>query len=174
MEDKLLVYKFNHGSRDALCQIYKKYRDYLLILAVALSHDVNLSEDAVHDTFVAFAEKASKLETVGSLKAFLATCVANRIRDLTRKQKKRAVTLEQNCSAVSDVDEPSQRIILNEQLQQLSSALAELPFEQREVIGLRIHGQMRFRTIAKSLGISINTVKGRYRYGISKLRSIME
>ena len=88
MKDKLLVYKFKQGSRDALCQIYEKYRDYLLILAVALSHDVNLAEDAVHDTFITFAEKAGKLETVGNLKAFLATCVANRIRDLMRKQKK--------------------------------------------------------------------------------------
>jgi RNA polymerase sigma-70 factor (ECF subfamily) len=55
----------------------------------------------------------------------------------------------------------------------LSSALAGLPDEQREVIVLHIHGQMRFRIIAKSLGISVNTVKGRYRYGIRKLRSIL-
>jgi DNA-directed RNA polymerase specialized sigma24 family protein len=33
---------------------------------------------------------------------------------------------------------------------------------------------MRFRVIAKSLGISVNTVKGRYRYGIRKLRSILD
>ncbi|MHC4293756.1 MAG: RNA polymerase sigma factor, partial [Planctomycetota bacterium] len=140
MKDKLLVYKFKQGSRDALCQIYEKYRDYLLILAVALSHDVNLAEDAVHDTFITFAEKADKLETVVNLKAFLATCVANRIRDLMRKQQKQPVSVEKNCSATSEVDEPGQRIILNEQLQQLSLALAELPFEQREVIALRIHG----------------------------------
>jgi RNA polymerase sigma-70 factor (ECF subfamily) len=91
-----------------------------------------------------------------------------------RKQQKQPVSLEKNCSATSEVDEPSQRIILNEQLQQLSLALAELPFEQREVIALRIHGQMRFRIIAQFLGISVNTVKGRYRYGISSLRSILD
>ncbi len=49
MEDKLLVFRCKQGSRDALRRIYEKYRDYLLILAVALSHDVNLGEDAIHD-----------------------------------------------------------------------------------------------------------------------------
>jgi RNA polymerase sigma-70 factor (ECF subfamily) len=58
-------------------------------------------------------------------------------------------------------------------LRLLSSALAELPYEQREVIALHIHGQIRFRVIAESLGISVNTVKGRYRYGIRRLRSIL-
>ena len=83
------------------------------------------------------------------------------------------VSQGQVCSAASDLDEPGRTVICNEQLQQLSSALAALPHEQREVIALHIHGQMRFRAVAKSLGISVNTVKGRYRYGIAKLRSVL-
>ncbi|MHC4791862.1 MAG: RNA polymerase sigma factor [Planctomycetota bacterium] len=161
------------GSRDALRRIYEKYRDDLLILAIALSHNVNVAEDAVHDAFVTFTERLEKFKLAGSLKAYLATCVANRVRDLMRTQQNRAVPLPQNCSAPSDLDEPSRTILCNEELQQLSSALAKLPHDQKEVIVLHIHGQMRFRAIAKSLGISVNTVKGRYRYGIAKLRSIL-
>ena len=178
MEDRLLVLRCKKGSRDALCRIYEKYRDYLLILAVALSHDINLAEDAVHDTFVAFAEKLEKFELRGSLKAYLATCVANRTRDLMRAKQNKVFSLEQDCSGALDSHEasrePSRAIICNEELQQLSSALAELPHEQREVIGLHIYAQMRFRAIAKSLGISVNTVKGRYRYGIKKLRLVLD
>jgi len=33
---------------------------------------------------------------------------------------------------------------------------------------------MRFREIAQALGISINTVQSRYRYGLDKLRSVLE
>ncbi|MHC4637100.1 MAG: RNA polymerase sigma factor [Planctomycetota bacterium] len=173
MEDKLLVFRCKQGSRDALRRIYEKHRDYLLILAVALSHDVNLGEDAIHDTFVGFAENLEKFELTGSLKAYLATCVANRIRDLMRNRQNKAVPLEKDSSATLDIIEPSRTIICNEELQQLSSALGKLPHEQREVIALRIYGQMRFRAIAKSLGISVNTVKGRFRYGINKLRSVL-
>lgn len=173
MIDKLLVTRCRQGSRDALRRIYEKYRDDLLILAVALSHDVNLAEDTVHDVFVAFAQNVASFKLTGSLKAYLATCVANRVRDLMRKRQSQALNSEQNCPAASDLSEPSRLVVCNEQLGLLSSALAELPHKQREVIVLHIHGQMRFRVIAKSLGISVNTAKGRYRYGIRKLRSIL-
>ncbi len=173
MVDRLRVTRRKQGSRDALRGIYEKYRDSLLILAIALSHDVNVAEDAVHDVFVAFAKNFANFELTGSLKAYLAKCVANRVRDLMRKKQSRALIPEQAYSAPSDLSEPSRLIVCNEELQLLSSALAELPHEQREVIVLHIHGQMRFRLIAKSLGISVNTVKGRHRYGIRKLRSIL-
>jgi len=173
MVDRLRVTRCKQGSRDALRRTYEKYRDSLLILAIALSHDVNVAEDAVHDVFVAFAENFASFELTGSLKAYLAKCVANRVRDLMRKKQSQPLGPEQACSAPLELSEPSRLIVFNEELRLLSSALAQLPYEQREVIVLHIHGQMRFRIIAKSLGISVNTVKGRYRYGIRKLRSIL-
>jgi len=176
MVDGLFVIRREQGDRDVLRRIYEKYRDSLLILAIALSHDVNLAEDAVHDVFVAFAGNLVNFKLTGSLKAYLAKCVANRVRDLMRSKQSRTRALkpEQTRSASSNLSEPGRLIVCNEELRLLSAALARLPHEQREVIALHIHGQMRFRVIAKSLGISVNTVKGRYRYGISKLRSIMD
>jgi RNA polymerase sigma factor (sigma-70 family) len=175
MIDRLLVTRCREGSSDALRRIYEKYRDSLLILAIALSHDVSLAEDAVHDVFVTFAQNIASFRLTGSLKAYLAKCVANRVRDLMRARQSHArdFNSRQTCSIGVDLDEPGRLITCNEELRLLSSALAELPDEQREVIVLHIHGQMRFRIIAKSLGISVNTVKGRYRYGIRKLRSIL-
>ena len=174
MTDGLPLVERRQRNQDSLRRIYEKYRDSLLILAIALSHDVNVAEDAIHDVFVAFAQNFASFELTGSLKAYLSTCVANRVRDLMRKKRSRALGQEQACSAPLDLSEPSRLIVCNEELRLLSSALAKLPDEQREVIVLHIHGQMRFRIIAKSLGISVNTVKGRYRYGISKLRSILD
>jgi RNA polymerase sigma-70 factor (ECF subfamily) len=175
MIDRLLVTRCRQGSRDALRRIYEKYRDSLLILAIALSHDVNLAEDAVHDVFVAFAQNIAGFKLTGSLKAYLAKCVANRVRDLMRAKYSRVKALDSQQVYSDDVDlnEPTQLITCNEELRLLSSALAELPDEQREVVVLHIHSQMRFKVIAKSFGISVNTVKGRYRYGIRKLRSIL-
>ena len=173
MTDSLLMTSRKQESRDALRSIYEKYRDSLLILGIALSHDVNIAEDAVHDVFVAFAGYFENFKLTGSLKAYLSKCVANRVRDLMRKKKSQTLNPQQARPTPQDSSEPGSLIICNEQLRLLSSALAALPYEQREVIVLHIHGQMRFRTIAKSLGISVNTVKGRYRYGIRKLRSIL-
>jgi len=55
----------------------------------------------------------------------------------------------------------------------LSKAMAQIPYEQREVIGLYMQGGMTFRQIAKVRNASINTIQGRYRYGLNKLRSLL-
>jgi RNA polymerase sigma-70 factor (ECF subfamily) len=52
--------------------------------------------------------------------------------------------------------------------------MAQLPYDQRETIMMHFHAGMTFRTIAKSLGISVNTAKSRYRYGLDKLRLILD
>ncbi len=68
---------------------------------------------------------------------------------------------------------PIQTVACNEQLGRLSGAMAELPFEQREAVMMHLHGAMTFRAIAKARRISPNTAKSRYRYGIDKLRSLL-
>jgi RNA polymerase sigma-70 factor (ECF subfamily) len=53
-------------------------------------------------------------------------------------------------------------------------ALAELPYEQREAVVLRFCSGMRFRAIARMQGVSTNTVQGRYRYGLDKLKTLLD
>ena len=175
MAGKVLLNRRRYRREDILRGLYERYRDSLLILAIALSNDVNTAEDAVHDVFVAFARTLNDFRLTGSMRAYLAKCVANRVRDLMRATRNRVRTLdpELDCPAAPELNDPGQLIVCNEQLQLLRSALAQLPPDQREVIVLRVHGQMRFGTIARSLGISVNTVKGRYRYGMNRLRSIL-
>jgi len=175
IEDKLLIWRFKRGSSDALCRIYKKYKDNLLRLASALSNDQNAAEDIVHDFFVSFAQSPEKLKLNGSLKSYLATCVVNRVRNAnkTRRRQETADLNKKAESAVSNSKRPEQWIIYSEQLRQLNNALAQLPYQQREVIILHAQGGMKFKAIAELQDVSINTVQSRYRYGLDKLRSIL-
>jgi RNA polymerase sigma factor (sigma-70 family) len=77
-------------------------------------------------------------------------------------------------SKFSDTKTPESSAICNEELQLLNSALDEIPYEQREVVVLHARGQMRFRAIAKLQSVSIKTVQSRYRYGLDKLRVILD
>jgi DNA-directed RNA polymerase specialized sigma24 family protein len=52
--------------------------------------------------------------------------------------------------------------------------LGELPMEQREVIVLKIWNRFTFEEIGGLLEISPNTVAGRYRYGLQKIKSKLE
>lgn len=171
VEDKLLVWRYRHGSRDALCRIYEKYKNNLLALAVSLSNDVSLGEDAVHDVFVSFAQAAARLELRGSLKSYLSACVANRVGKLKRIESMRV-----NGQAEADVvhrnpSRPDEVAMSVEAFHRVGDALAQLPYEQREVILLHLHSGLTFREIARSQKMSIHTVQSRYRYGLQKLKS---
>ena len=51
--------------------------------------------------------------------------------------------------------------------------MRQLAYEQREAIVLRLHGGMKFKAIAKLQDVSDKTAQSRYRYGLDKLRSIL-
>jgi len=173
LEDKLLIMKFNRGSREALQAIYEKYKDDLVTLAAALLIDVNLAEDVVHDVFVCFIESAQKFRLTGSLKGYLATCVANNARNKIKAGKKHQAADIDEAEQPEYSGSPDNRAIFGEELRQLSMALEQLPFEQREVLILHSYSGLNFRTIAAQQNISINTVQGRYRYAMDKLRSLL-
>jgi len=173
MEDKLLSWRFKCGSRDALARIYEKYEAYLLTLAAALLNDVNTAEDIVHDFFVWFAQSAEKLKVSGNLKGYLATCVANRARDEIRARRRKPAALDEAASISSNAKGPALSAVCSEQLQQISIAIAKLPYEQREVVILHVKGGLKFRAIAESQNVSVNTIQSRYRYGLDKLRSLL-
>ena len=174
MEDRILLWKFQRGSPEALRRIYEKYRIDLLKLAVSLVTDVNTAEDVVQDVFVSFAQAATQIGLAGDLRKYLVTCVANRIRNRHRDQQRHeAIGLDGADSFVCGSRRPEQWAILNEELQSLSRALAQIPYEQREVVSLYTEGDLTFRQIAAIQNVSINTVQGRYRYGLTKLRSIL-
>ena len=173
LEDKLLIWKFKCGSNEALCRIYRKYGDYLLSLAAALLQDINTAEDVVHDVFCKFIESREKFKLAGSLKSFLATCVVNLARDKLRARQSQPCELDEATATVLDTNEPQHNAIFGEQARDLSNAIAQLAYEQREVIMLHLQGGMKFREIAGLQGISINTAKSRYRYGIEKLRKLL-
>ncbi|MHC4521290.1 MAG: RNA polymerase sigma factor [Planctomycetota bacterium] len=173
-EDKRLIRKFNAGDTDALRRIYEKYRPDLLSVARALLNDPATLEDVLHDVFVSFASQAGRFELTGSLKGYLAVCVANRARNIQRRKApispdrlpelRPGVTEQPGASKVAERAE-QQRAVM--------SALAQLPAEQRQTVVLHVLAALRFREIAHQTGESINTIQSRYRYGIRKLRSLL-
>lgn len=174
IEDELLKLRFKAGRTDALRRIYEKYRDYLLTLAMAMVNDAGLAEDVVHDVFVSFAQSGATFRIRGNLRSYLSTCVLNRARDYHRAQQRRRRDQHGNARIVAVAGAPDQRLIADEQSRRMAKTLGWLPYEQREVIALHLNAQMKFREIAKIQNLPLSTVRGRYRHGIEKLRSILD
>lgn len=175
IEDRLLLWRFKRGSEGALCRIYEKYRNTLLKLAATLANDTIAAEDIVQDVFVSFAQSGERLMVSGNLRGYLAASVANLVRNRHRaKQEQQRIGIDNAGLIPSESKTPEQWASYSEDIIKVNDALAQLPYEQREVILLHVYGAMRFRVIAESQGISLNTVLSRYRYGIEKLRSIFD
>ena len=148
LEDKLLVMKCRRGSKDAMCRIYMKYKDYLLTLARGLLGEYAEAEDVVHDVFVSFVKSADQFQLTGSLKGYLLTCVANLSRDRVRARKRSPIGMNKTDMAIPDYKVPSQALISSEELHRLREAIAKIPYEQREVVILHLQGKRTFRQIA--------------------------
>lgn len=174
LEDRLLVLRFKHGNRDAFCRIYEKYRDDLLRLAVSLLNNAGAAEDIVHDVFTSFIRAGGQFRLTGSLKGYLATCVANRARNVNRAyRRQQTVRLDEAGPMASNCKRPDQWITCSEELRLLSNALAQLPYSQREAITLHLQGGMKFREIAEFQEVPTKTAQSRYRCGLNKLRSLL-
>ncbi len=173
MKDGRLVHRLCRGDVDALRQIYHRYKDDLLTVAMSLLGDPHAAEDCVHDVFVHFATAPADLQASRSLRGYLIRCVANRAKNLLKRRQLQPVPQTDGQHGADPRDCPACRLIVSERSMQVFAALAQLPAEQREVITLHLHGQMRFREIADQLNLSINTVQSRYRYGIEKLRNLL-
>ena len=175
LRDKWLILRFRHGSQEAFCRIYEKYRDDLLRLAVSLLKDKSAAEDVVHEVFAGLIGARQTFELTGSLRAYLATCVANRARN-TNRDNRRGVPLDPAASAALPCERrrPDQWAVCSEEFDRLRAALLQLPYEQREVVTLRVYGQLTFREIAALHGASIKTVQSRYSYGLDKLRLALD
>ncbi|MHC4204581.1 MAG: RNA polymerase sigma factor [Planctomycetota bacterium] len=173
LEDKILAWQFRKGSRAALRRIYEKYYDYLLTVATALLHDVNAAEDVVHDSFLKLSESTHLLNPRRSLKWFLVVCVSNRARDILRRRGREPMALDESLSLKSQSCEPVSAAIRNEEMRIISDALKQLPYEQREVVVLRTRGRMTFKAIAELRQLSVRTVHSQYRYGLDKLKTLL-
>jgi RNA polymerase sigma-70 factor (ECF subfamily) len=174
IEDRLLIRRFNAGDMDALRSIYEKYKPELLSVAKALLNDAAAVEDVLHDVFVRFASQAGRFRLKGSLKGYLAICVANRARNVNRmgRQNGREILFAAATASLGRL-EPFQVADFIEQRRIVTYALAQLPSEQRQVVVLHVLSSLRFREIAQQTGESVNTIQSRYHYGLAKLQSLL-
>jgi RNA polymerase sigma-70 factor (ECF subfamily) len=174
-EDGRLLKHLRRGDREALRRVYEKYMDDLLAVAASLLSDMHTAEDCVHDVFVGFAGAAGEgLDIRQNLKGYLLSCVANRARDQLRKKPRELNQPVGESDYPATCSEPVSELIDCEESAWLFAALAKLPYEQREVFVLHAQGDMKFREIAGLVGVSTATVQSRYRYGIEKLRRLLE
>lgn len=152
-----------------LKSIHEQYGQSLFRYALALTCSVEDAEDAVQEVFARVSRGWKRFLEVENVKAYLFSATRNAAYSILRGRRRcealhDAICVDLANACAPEIKQTSATIIA------IREAFTELPIEQREVVVLKVLNQMTFKEIAETVGVSINTVAGRYRYGIEKLR----
>ncbi|HZI56741.1 MAG TPA: sigma-70 family RNA polymerase sigma factor [Verrucomicrobiae bacterium] len=143
--------------------LYQRHGPALLAYATSLLTDRGMAEDVLHQVFLGLLGKS---ELPQEATPYLFRAVRNR-----------ALNSRRNAVRLTSLDDQQWLVKPQGMMEaglEVERALRELPPEQREVVVMRIWGEMTLAEIATVLDVPANTVASRYRYALDKLRATLK
>jgi RNA polymerase sigma-70 factor, ECF subfamily len=148
---------------------FQLYGPKLLLCARQWTRTLADAEDVVQEAFVRFWRHQRHLP--GEPMALLVTSVRRAAFDLARRDGRRTTREERVADDAPPVVGFECLLDGDERREAIEGALGRIPPEQREVLVLKIWGELTFDEIGRELDVSPNTAASRYRYALAALRS---
>ena len=158
-------------------ELLERHGSALLLYARQFTGSMTDAEDVLQDGFLKtwrFWKGGANDDPVPYLFRAVKHSAIDHIRRRNRKAKHEELSEDRDYAPqepVSMFDSPLEK---EERRRLIERSLTGLPAEQKEVLLLKIWGDMTFDQISKSLGESPNTVASRYRYGLATLRKELD
>jgi len=171
------VTRSQQGDSDAFNELVLRYQGAAYGLALRLTGDAGMAEDAVQEAFLSAFQGIGRFRG-GSFRAWLFRIVANAaFTQMRRAQRRPAQSLEATIEATAwsppAGDTPEDMALAQERGRELARGLASLPPDFRLAVLLRdVHG-LSYEEIAQSTRASLGTVKSRIARGRSLLRDYL-
>jgi RNA polymerase sigma-70 factor (ECF subfamily) len=148
---------------------FQLYGPKLLVCASQWTRSRADAEDVVQEAFVRYWRHQRGLP--GEPMSLLVTSLRRAAFDLARRDHRRSAREERSAGGPEDYVALFQIPLEgDERRAAIEEALQRIPPEQREVLVLKIWGELTFEQIALELDASPNTVASRYRYALAALR----
>ena len=164
--DQELIAAANHGDFDAFEELYRRYRDWVVKLALRFTHDEDLALDVLQEVFIYFMKKFPGFELRCELKTFLYPAVRNLALGMRRKSE-RYVSDEDSLAEIPTAPVSQQ----GSASETLLALVRDLPEQQREVLLLRFVDGLALSEIATALEIPLGTVKSRLHNALATLEN---
>ena len=161
------------GEAAAFAELYDACADrvhHYLVVRLGSRSD---ADDVLQETFVCLARTRKRLATIDNLEAYVfATARNEAIRWLQRRARTGRLreTLYREVLFHEPASEDPQAI---ETAECVVASLARLSDDQREIVELKIYGNLTFREISEVTGLPQGTVATRYRSALEKMRMHM-
>jgi RNA polymerase sigma-70 factor (ECF subfamily) len=178
--DECLLARFGSGDRQALDELFRRYRQPAYRVGFRLLGNEADALDAVQEGFVKALTHLHGFQGRSSFKTWLLRVVSNAALDLGR-QRGRRETLSLEAAGNGEAaharlltaDESGLGLERADLRRLLDAALAKLPEPQRQTFVLHVDADLSYREVAEVLGISIGTVMSRLYYARQKLRAFL-
>lgn len=157
------------GDKAALREVYEAYAGYIYSVVLRVTGSREDAEDVTADFFIKLWKLADTYEARKGHRAWLAVVARNMAVDLLRRNRREILTEE---FADTALENAAKGDVEGEVLSDMSlkEALELLEPREREIVNLKIMGELTFQEIAEILQQPLGTVAWRYRNAVGKLR----
>ena len=183
MTDEALALLYASGDNRAFDVLLERIQGKLFKYILYLVNDEEKAEDIFQDTIVKIIVKIQHghYTNTGKFYWWVTRMAHNLIMDWFRSNDNYIVLESEDTRNFYRLADDShfefnrEQELVNEQvLEDVRRLMDYLPFNQREMVVMRYYQNMPFREIAETLGISINTALGRFRYAILNMRRMIK
>jgi RNA polymerase sigma-70 factor (ECF subfamily) len=161
-------------NRDELAfgELFHTYAPKVKAMLLRQGADMATAEEVAQETLLTVWRKAHLFaEGRGSVATWVYTIARNLRIDRIRREVVWQELGDRELEHASDDPSPEQELGERQQASRLTGLVAELPFEQREVLELAFTGGLSQTEIAERLDVPLGTVKSRMRLAYQKLRA---
>ena len=156
-------------------EIYKDNFDIVFKYLVCLTHDENTSEELTQETFYRALKNINKFKGESKLSTWLCQIAKNLWYDETKKQRVSSVSFEENLNLMevtSSSENIEEQVASKDSKIKLYEKLQKLDSLTREVIYLRITGDLSFKEIGTILNKTENWARVTYYRGKQSLKEV--
>ena len=179
--DAELVHAFIEGQPQAMEVLIHRYKDKLYTTIYMVVKDKYIAEDIFQETFLKIIRtmKEGRYAEQGKFLPWALRVAHNLCMDHFRRVRYQIPITLPDGRDISELiplttsETAADNMERRQTHQSIRDMIEALPEEQREVITLRIYGEISFKEIADITGVSINTALGRMRYGLINLRRMI-
>jgi RNA polymerase sigma-70 factor, ECF subfamily len=176
--DDELVAQGLAGSREALAELYRRYRPRVFGYVFHITGERDLAEEVFCATFATFFENLERYQPSGRLASYLLRIARSRLMDELKARGRLSTPFPDESATAptlrSAAAGPEDAAASAELAERAHRALAELPDHLREVVVLRLHEGLAYADIAEILAVGEATVRSRMRYALQALRRAIE
>ncbi|MFA5012960.1 MAG: sigma-70 family RNA polymerase sigma factor [Candidatus Paceibacterota bacterium] len=178
LSDEQLVGKYLRGEKKALEILISRYLKPIYNFAYSFCGDAEAAEDITQEAFVKVWRNIKRFDQNKKFKTWIFEIAKNTSIDFNRKKKTIPFSRFENEGEGNKFIEnlidfsplPLEIFELKEWKNKISGAIGKLSEKYQKIVALRYENQMTFREISELTGESINTVKSRYRRGLTQLK----